>query len=183
MLCKLKGRSQPTLWLPPGANLAFTPQNCSPLDGWTVNVVAVPVDVVPVVIGGNDLVGPDAVLDDPEVHALVGEGAEAAVGDEADVHARVGLPHVLEDEAVEVLVVGVGVVDVVAVAREVVDIDVVDVGGGGVEDAVTLAADGEGVGRGGGARREPLQPLDVRLGDGLHSANGKRIALNDLLMD
>ena len=35
------GRSQPTLWLPPGANLAFTPQNCSPLDGWTVNVVPV----------------------------------------------------------------------------------------------------------------------------------------------
>ena len=43
------GRSQPTLWLPPGANLAFTPQNCSPLDGWTVNVVPVIVVVVVVV--------------------------------------------------------------------------------------------------------------------------------------
>ena len=111
-------------------------------------------------------------FDDPEVHALVGEGAEAAVGDEADVHAGVGLAHVLQDEAVEVLAVApdaVGLVD--AVCLEVVD-DVV--GGGGVEDALALAADGEGVGRGGGARREALQPLDVRLGDGLHSEKGER---------
>ena len=44
------GRSQPTLWLPPGANLAFTPQNRSALDGWTVSVVAVIVVVVVVFV-------------------------------------------------------------------------------------------------------------------------------------
>ena len=131
-------------------------------------VIVALADVSVHVVGGGDIVGPDAVLDDPEVHALVGEGAEAAVGDEADVHAGVGLLHVLEDEAVEVLVVAVAFVNVVAM-EVAVDVDVVDVGGRGVEDAVALASDGEGVGRGGGAGGEALQPLDVRLGDGFYS--------------
>ena len=147
--------------------------------------VAVVIDVPVDIVGGGDLVGPDAVLDDPEVHALVGEGAEPAVGDEADVHAGVRLAHVLEDEAVEVLVVNVVVVVdvvVVAVALEVVYVDVVNVGGGGgVEDAVALAADGEGVGRGGGAGGEALQPLDVRLGERLDSAEENNMILKIFL--
>ncbi len=42
-------------------------------------------------------------LDDSEVHGLVGEGAEATVGDEADVHSRVLHRRLLDDQLVKVL--------------------------------------------------------------------------------
>lgn len=112
---------------------------------------------------------------DGEVHRPVGERPEAAVGDEADVHAGVAGRRLLDDQLVEVLVVA---------GRDVFV---------GVEDEVALLADAQRivqaekkkrvrlrVGSGRGGRGSPgvpdvlplesLEPLDVGRGRGLDPA-------------